>query len=42
MSDDDFICGESIDHQTEITYEDDEGLQWLCSRCGAEGWEDKE
>ena len=34
------ICGESYDHDTEITYEDEETRQWICRRCDAEGWED--
>lgn len=34
------ICGESFDHDTEITYEDEETRHWICRRCDAEGWED--
>lgn len=36
------ICGETIDHDERITYEDEECVQWVCERCGAEFWEDKE
>lgn len=36
------VCGESYDHTEEITYEDDELIQWRCTNCGAEGWEDKD
>lgn len=34
--DDDFVCGESRDHDLEVTYEDDELRQYLCTICGAE------
>lgn len=34
-------CGNVYDHDTETVYEDDEIHQWMCRRCGAEGWEDK-
>lgn len=34
------LCGESFDHDEEVTYEDGAGYQWTCRRCGAEGWED--
>lgn len=33
-------CGFSYDHVTEITYEGEDGLQWTCRVCGAEGWEE--
>lgn len=35
-------CGYSYDHDEDITYEDDETIQWVCRNCGAEGWEDKD
>lgn len=36
------ICGEYSEHRGErITYEDEDGVQWECTECGAEGWEDK-
>lgn len=38
--DEDDICGESIDHDEEITHEGPDGVQWRCRRCDAEGWED--
>lgn len=34
------VCGETYDHDEQITYEDAEGIQWICNRCGAEGWEE--
>lgn len=34
------VCGETFDHDTFTTFEDDEVYQWECSNCGAEGWED--
>lgn len=36
----DFVCGESFDHAERVTFEDEEVRQWMCDRCGAEGWED--
>lgn len=33
-------CGVTIDHDVEIIYEGDDGVQWECRRCGAEVWED--
>ena len=43
MSDapDEETCGWSYDHVTEITYEGPDGIQWVCRRCGAEGWEEQ-
>lgn len=38
--DDEEVCGESRDHDEQITYEDPTGAQWVCRRCGAEGWTD--
>lgn len=36
------ICGEYSEHRGErTTYEDEDGVQWECTECGAEGWEDK-
>lgn len=40
MTTDDFVCGESRDHDLEVTYEDDELRQYLCTICGAEIEED--
>lgn len=37
---DEDVCGYTFDHDTETTYEGDDGIQWICRRCGAEGWED--
>ena len=37
---DEDVCGETYDHDTETTYEDEESRYWICRRCGAEGWED--
>lgn len=34
------ICGESFDHDEDIVFEDNGTRQWICRRCGAEGWED--
>jgi hypothetical protein len=31
---------DSLGHDDEITYEEDDGIMWVCRRCGAEGWED--
>lgn len=36
------VCGETYDHTTQEVYEDSEVVQWVCTRCGAEGFEDKE
>lgn len=41
MSEDESVCGETYDHDIEVTYEDTEMTQWVCRHCGAEGWEDK-
>lgn len=40
--DDNEVCGETYDHDLEYTYEDEDGYQWMCRRCGAEGWEEYE
>lgn len=32
----------STGHDTETMYDDAEGYDWRCRRCGAEGWEDWE
>ena len=37
---DSVICGESIDHDEEITYDGPDGVQWRCRRCDAEGFEE--
>lgn len=42
MSGDDEVCGETFDHDEEVTYDEADGRQWMCRRCGAEGWEDPE
>lgn len=41
-ADDTAICGETYDHIQRVTYEDDEIVQWVCERCGAEWWEDRD
>lgn len=33
------ICGETFDHDENITYSDPTVVQWECRRCGAEGWD---
>lgn len=33
------VC-ERLGHDDEVTYQDDDQVTWVCSRCGAEGWED--
>ncbi len=30
------------EHQTRDTYRGEDGVQWECVRCGAEGWEPAE
>ena len=41
MSDEDEpVCGESYDHDEQITYDGPDGVQWVCRECGAEGFED--
>jgi hypothetical protein len=37
--DEDDLCY-SLGHDDEVVYEDDDGYDWRCLRCGAEGWED--
>lgn len=39
--DNDDVCGEAYDHDTFVTYEDVDGIQWMCRKCGAEGWEEE-
>lgn len=39
---DDVVCGETVDHDERVTYEDAFDIQWTCDGCGAEWWEDKE
>jgi hypothetical protein len=34
------ICGETVDHEQRITYEDSETVSWECTNCGAEWWHD--
>lgn len=41
MSDEE-VCGETYDHDENITYEGADGVGWECRRCGAEGWEPRE
>lgn len=37
---DEEVCGETFDHDTEITGTDEDGtIYWRCRRCDAEGWE---
>ena len=36
---DEAVCGETIDHDERLTYEDEDLLQWTCDRCGAE-WQE--
>lgn len=38
--DEEDVCGWTYDHTTRITHEDEDGVQWECTNCGAEGWED--
>lgn len=38
----DFVCGEAFDHDEVITYDGPDCKQWMCRRCGAEGWIDPE
>lgn len=33
-------CGFTYDHDAVTVSEDEDGYQWECRRCGAEGWED--
>jgi hypothetical protein len=40
--DDEEICGDTYDHDTFDTYRGEDGVQWECRRCGAEGWEPAE
>jgi hypothetical protein len=36
------LCEKYDEHRGErTTYEDAETVQWECTVCGAEGWEDK-
>lgn len=42
MDEDEDICGEAFDHDMQIVYEGEDGRQWVCRRCGAEGWEEPE
>ena len=39
---DEDICGYTFDHTTEVTFEDEHEVTWICLNCGAEGWEEKE
>lgn len=34
------VCGYTFDHDTVITYEGSDGVQWYCRNCGAEGWDE--
>lgn len=36
---DEIVCGETVDHDEEVIYEGDDGVQWRCRRCDTEGWE---
>ncbi|GAA4924786.1 hypothetical protein [Nesterenkonia rhizosphaerae] len=35
-----WACGMTFDHDQVITYEDETMRQWMCKRCGAEGWDE--
>jgi hypothetical protein len=37
---DEETCGWSFDHDIEIVYEGEDGTQWVCRNCGAEGWDE--
>jgi hypothetical protein len=37
---DDWVCGESYDHDLETTYEGPDGWLGVCRTCGAELWDD--
>ncbi len=37
-----YECGWSYDHDAVVTYEGEDGVQWVCRRCGGEGWEPAE
>lgn len=40
--DDDIDCDGYPEHRgVRTTYDGPDGVQWECTRCGAEGWEDK-
>lgn len=30
-----------LGHDDETVHQDEDGYQWRCNRCGAEGWEDE-
>ena len=34
------ICGETVDHDQRVTFEDADTRTWECRQCGAEWWED--
>ena len=36
----DEVCGETYDHIIEYVADDEDAEQWVCRRCGAEGWND--
>jgi hypothetical protein len=35
-------CGWEYDHDAVVTYDGEDGVQWMCRRCDAEGWEPRE
>lgn len=35
-------CGAVYEHDTVETYNGPDGVQWMCRRCGAEGYEETE
>lgn len=39
---DESVCGETVDHEQLITYEDSDTRNYECTRCGAEWWQDKD
>lgn len=42
-ADDESVCADGYPEHVEVVdYQGDDGTQWHCSRCGAEGWEDAE
>lgn len=40
MSDATAVCGQDVDHDEVVVDDGPDGTQWLCRRCGAEGWDD--
>ena len=43
LPEDEEICVQGYpEHDEQVTYQGDDGVQWMCRRCGAEGWTDAE